>query len=142
MKTFVHLRLKQYIEKHNIIVEKIAKEMKVNKGSLYNYFNGKTEIRLSILEKFVKINPTINIEWLLTGVGNMDHEVDNFAREDNDSYEKMCKKCEEYKMMIEDYRSHNKLLQENLDDCKYQLKKALNDSDRGRGGDTDKRKAG
>ena len=66
MKTFVHLRLKQYIEKHNIIVEKIAKEMKVNKGSLYNYFNGKTEIRLSILEKFVKINPTINIEMLLT----------------------------------------------------------------------------
>jgi len=43
-------------------------------------------------------------------------------------------------MMIEDYRSHNKLLQENLDDCKYQLKKALNDSDRGRGGDTEKKK--
>jgi len=142
MKTFVHLRLKQYIEQHDIVVEKVAQRMQVNKGSLYNYFNGKTEIKLSVLEKFIKIYPTINIIWLMSGVGQMDNEVDNFAREDNDKYDKLCKKCEEYKNIIEDYRSHNKLLQQNLENCRVNLEKALKELREFRGDDSEKRKVG
>lgn len=142
MKTFVHLRLKQYIEQHDIIVEKIAKQMKVNKGSLYNYFNGKTEIKLSVLEKFVKINPKINIIWLMTGVGKMDNEVDDFAREDNPNYEKMCKKCEEYKATIEDLRSHKRLLEQNLNECRQRLNKLIKENEELKCSGEEKRKVG
>jgi len=122
MKTSVHVRLDQYIKYHKIKIEPTAAKMGVNKGSIYNYKEGRNDIPLQFLEKFIKLFPTINVCWLMTGDGDMDiPSVDNIAREGQHPYG--CKNCIKKDREINNLYDQIELLKTNLIDCQNKLRR-------------------
>lgn len=136
MKTHVHLRFHKYVKAHKIVVEHLAKDMSVDKGSLYNYFNGKTSITLQVLDKFIQLYPGLNVDWLLSGRGEMDmNSVENHISEPRENYDKKCQECLKKDRIIDELLDNNNLNKEKLFDCQQKLQEAL-------GNIRQKRKAG
>ena len=70
METIVQ-RLKKYLHFIGVSVSIAEKNINISNGSLSKPFNAGTTIKTDTLEKFLKIYPEINPEWLLTGQGSM-----------------------------------------------------------------------
>jgi len=124
MKTHVHVRFRKYVDTHKIVIEHLAAEMGINKGSLYNYFNGKTSITLQVLDKFMQLHPGLNIDWLLTGRGHMDlNTVENSISEPQEDYGQKCPDCVKKQKIIDDYLDDKNRLKSALDKCSNKLEK-------------------
>jgi len=124
MKTHVHLRFHKYVKAHKLVIEHLAKDMDVDKGSLYNYFNGKTSIPLQVLDKFIQLYPGLNVDWLLSGRGEMDMStVENHISEPQEDYDKKCPECFKKDKLIDYFMDDNNRLKEKIDCCEMELQK-------------------
>jgi AcrR family transcriptional regulator len=144
MKTQVHVRFRKYVDTHKIVIEHLAAEMEINKGSLYNYFNGKTSITLQVLDKFMQLHPGLNIDWLLTGRGHMNiNTVENSISEPQEDYDQKCAECKKKDKLIEYLMKDNDRLNKKLDYCENELRKTRNELQNAiESGGKEKRKAG
>lgn len=50
---------------------KFATKLGITQQTLGNYINGKTKVPLYVAEKIKEHYPTVNLEWLVMGVGDM-----------------------------------------------------------------------
>ena len=64
-------RIKQYIDLKGIKVSVFEREIGMSNGSFASQLKNNKTIGVDKLEKILRIYTDINIEWLLTGNGNM-----------------------------------------------------------------------
>lgn len=134
MKSTIHLRLSEYITKKKIQKRNLCEQLGINHQSLYNYLKGSNKMTIDILENFITLYPSININWLFNGKGSMENEPDNLINEPKDNYGK-CTECKAKENTIKTHEDHISLLQHDLNECRRKLQD-LNKSE------SQKRKAG
>lgn len=64
-------RIKHFIDYKGVKVSALEKEVGMSNGSFASQLKNNKTIGLDKLENILKKYPDVNIEWLLTGVGNM-----------------------------------------------------------------------
>ncbi len=79
-------RIKQLMESQNMTQQAFAQYIDISTASLSSILNGRTKPTLNTVEAIRKSFPTINIEWLMFGMGTMfvDNETPT-ALEGNDA---------------------------------------------------------
>lgn len=63
-------RLKQIIDRLGISITDLLEKCHISKSQFYNYSNGTQEPSSKFLKNLKKLNPSVNIDWLLTGIGD------------------------------------------------------------------------
>ncbi len=93
-------RLEQFIGFKNISFNKLAIKIDVSNSYFSKMVRNKASIGSDILEKIVRIFPDLNVEWLLTGDGEMikGSQYNISLNESEISYKKLpagpCQQCE------------------------------------------------
>ena len=67
----VKKRIREVIEKCDVSVYSIAREVGVNERTMYDQVNGKSKIGVTTIISLLKVCKSISADWLLLGEGNM-----------------------------------------------------------------------
>lgn len=110
-------RLSAFMRSKNILQKDLAKCLGVTPQNVSGIFNGKQNITTEQLVIITKKYTTLNLRWLLTGIGDMNEpsyaytltQPDQNVTED--SYSIKCKLCEEKDKRIEILERYNALLE-------------------------------
>ena len=78
-------RLQAVIDYKNITITEFERETKVSKGVFAKAIKNNTGVTSVVLEKIISIIPEVNLNWLLTGQGDMlIKDYGRFLYEEND----------------------------------------------------------
>jgi transcriptional regulator with XRE-family HTH domain len=72
MGTDFPLRLKGCIKKTGMNVEDFGKAVGVSKAQMYRYLSGENDASTAFFQAAKEVFPRMNIEWLITGIGEME----------------------------------------------------------------------
>ena len=67
----MHERLKNWMEKEDLKSSELADIIGVNRSTISHILSGRNKPSIDFLEKLLYNYPTINANWLITGIGNM-----------------------------------------------------------------------
>ncbi len=85
-------RLREVVKYYRYTQDDFAKIIGTSKANLFNYFADKTKPNIEIIARLKKEHPDLNIDWLITGEGNLlvnknaDHEKIDIVKESLPSY--------------------------------------------------------
>lgn len=92
----VNQRIKNLLKIKNRTTIYIAEKVKVSDGTIRNFKSGKTDPSIKFLEYLIEEHPSLNLNWLILGEGEMfideKEQVDSdFKKEVKELKEKMAK---------------------------------------------------
>jgi hypothetical protein len=93
-------RLKKYLDFKGISMNSFDKSIEASNGYIGKQIKNSASVGSDTLQKIVSVYQDLNLQWLITGVGNMLNE--NIVNEPSSSYNKMCQKCNEKDLLITD----------------------------------------
>jgi transcriptional regulator with XRE-family HTH domain len=116
--TPVNERIKILLAAKQVKLTDLADELGQPYRTLYNYIDGRSDVRISFLEKIIALYPDISGDWLLTGKGSIyksdqkyaeSERTDNYLSEAHAPYSAdkaaaLQKIIEEKEKMIDDLR--------------------------------------
>lgn len=116
--TPVNERIKILLAAKQVKLTDLADELGQPYRTLYNYIDGRSDVRISFLEKIIALYPDISGDWLLTGKGSIyksdqkyaeSERADNYLSEPHAPYSAdkaaaLQKIIEEKEKMIDDLR--------------------------------------
>jgi transcriptional regulator with XRE-family HTH domain len=71
----MNTRLNHFLATEHLSPTRFADEIGVQRSGISHILSGRNKPRADFLEKFIKRFPAVNIEWFLTGRGNMYKEM-------------------------------------------------------------------
>ncbi|WP_163411357.1 helix-turn-helix transcriptional regulator [Flavobacterium ajazii] len=80
-------RLRYYIENKEVNLRQFCIENDILYTSLHPILTNSRALGMNILKKIMQVYPNLNINWVLTGAGEMDIENNDSLREPNSVYQ-------------------------------------------------------
>lgn len=71
MQTTIHQRINAILKNENLSIKKFAEKIKVPQTTISNYFTRGTEPSIMVIQQIINSFEYINVEWLVTGIGEM-----------------------------------------------------------------------
>ncbi len=76
-------RLQQIMDYYHLTPNSFSEKLQIQRSSLSHFFTGRNKPGWDFLEKLARTFPEINIQWFLTGVGNMLNSRDSNSSTSN-----------------------------------------------------------
>lgn len=83
MDATINNRIKRILEATQLPPADFATAIGISRSNLTHLLSGRNQPSFSLLEKLLKAFPQIRTEWLVTGLGEMVRDDDNFAQTGN-----------------------------------------------------------
>ncbi|MFC5979152.1 hypothetical protein [Flavobacterium salmonis] len=80
-------RLRYYIERKEVNLRQFCIENDILYTSLHPILTNSRSLGMNILKKIMQVYPNLNINWVLTGMGDMEITEDNILRDPNSVYQ-------------------------------------------------------
>ena len=64
-------RFKLWLDSENLNANSLSKLVDLNRSSISHIVNGRNKPSIDMLEKILSIYPKLNLNWLISGFGNM-----------------------------------------------------------------------
>ena len=76
----INNRIKSILEESQMTAADFAAAIGISRSNLTHLLSGRNQPSFSLLEKLLKAFPQIRTEWLVTGLGDMLRDEDDFAK--------------------------------------------------------------
>ena len=72
---FMHQRLKNWMESEGLKSSSLADTIGVNRATISHILSGRNKPSIDFLKKLLSVYPNINANWLISGVGYMQSNI-------------------------------------------------------------------
>lgn len=73
---FMHARLNNWMESKGLKSSVLADTIGVNRATISHILSGRNQPSIDFLKKLLSAYPNINANWLISGIGYMQHKLD------------------------------------------------------------------